>query len=245
MSQTQTSYDPDRELERLYASITGRAPFSYSPGRDPLYRSYAAETVQNGRLAMRDTVGRSAALTGGYGSSYAQSAGQQQFGEYLRALGEAMPEFYGRALERYRTEQDALRRDYDLARERRDDAYQRERDALADRRYEAAQSAEAERQAQKQNEAAYERLYKLISTAGYEPNDEELAAAGLNRAQAEALLTEYLRSHKLLPGQGGGRTVVYVNKGKSQSQSQKSSSLLSPLLGLVNGTKQKAGGGGR
>lgn len=218
MAQTQIPTDPDRELERLYASITGRAPFSYAPSQDPLYRSYADRYVQNGRLAMRDTVGKSAALTGGYGSSYAETAGQQQYGEYLRALSDALPELYSRAFARYQAEGDALRDDYSLAWQRRENDYQRERDALGDERYAAEQAAEAERQRLKQREADYNRLYKLVASAGYEPTDEELEAVGLTRAQAEALRTEYLRANKLLPG--SGKTVVY-RSGRSKKKTEK------------------------
>ena len=74
----------DGELEALYQAILGRTPFQYRAQDDPFYRSYADQYVQNGRMAMRDTMGSAAALTGGYGSSYAQAAGQQQYDEYLR-----------------------------------------------------------------------------------------------------------------------------------------------------------------
>ena len=112
-------YDPDRELEELYAAVTGRPAFSYTPGNDPLYRSYAERYVQNGRLAMRDTLGQAAALTGGYGSSYAQSVGQQRYDEYLRSLSEALPEFYGMAWQRYQAEGEVLKDAYGLGRQRR------------------------------------------------------------------------------------------------------------------------------
>ena len=62
--------------------------------------------VSEGSRAMRDTMGQAAALTGGYGSSYAQSAGQQQYALYLQKLGEAMPELYQAAYERYSAEGD-------------------------------------------------------------------------------------------------------------------------------------------
>ena len=94
-------YDPDAELERLYAAITGRPAFSYDPASDPVYNSYAQSYRRRGRLAMRDTMGQAAALTGGYGSSYAQSVGQQQYDSYLQSLGEALPELYGMAWQRY------------------------------------------------------------------------------------------------------------------------------------------------
>ena len=84
-------YDPDAELERLYAAITGRPAFSYDPASDPVYNSYAQSYQRRGRLAMRNTMGQAAALTGGYGSSYAQSVGQHSA---ATRLDDATPRSY-------------------------------------------------------------------------------------------------------------------------------------------------------
>ena len=201
----------DQEVDALYSAITGRKAFSYNPNADPVYRSYADRYVQNGRIAMRDTMGQAAALTGGYGSSYAQSAGQQQYDEYLRSLSEVLPELYGLAYRQYSDQGAALQDAYDMAVGRQQTAWQRQeadcqrgRDALADQRYEAEQAAAARQQAYKQMQTAYTNLVKLISTTGYQPSASELTAAGLSRAQAEALRQEYLRVNKLLPASGGG-----------------------------------------
>ena len=251
-------YDADAELEELYAAITGRPAFSYSPGSDPLYRSYADRYVQNGRLAMRDTQGRAAALTGGYGSSYAQSVGQQRYDEYLRSLGEVMPELYGLAWQRYQAEGDRLRGAYDMTRQRGEDAYRRERDALADERYEAERQREAEALARKQQQESYEQLYKLIASTGYVPTDEELEAAGLTREQAEALRAEYLRSTKKKKSSSGGwsgggrRNSRKKNRGKGRSGSRSGSAsgragaARSALTaGALAGFARYRGGGGR
>ena len=193
------------ELEALYQALIGRQPFRYRAQDDPLYRSYADRYVQNGRMAMRDTMGAAAGLTGGYGSSYAQAAGQQQYDEYLRLLSEALPELYGMAYEQYRDEGAALRERYDLAHQREEDAfsrqqaaeaaaYQRQRDALADERYAAEQESKAAEQRYRQQKDSYQNLVKLISGAGYVPTDSELGAAGMSRSSAEALRREYERS---------------------------------------------------
>jgi hypothetical protein len=219
----------DAELDALYAAITGRQPFRYRAQDDPLYRSYADRYVQNGRMAMRDSAGTAAALTGGYGSSYAQRVGQQQYDEYLRLLSEALPELYGMAYEQYRDEGAALREQYDLAhqrsadaysreRDRQAEAYQRERDALADERYRSEQQAKASQQSYKQQQDNYQKLYKLITSSGYVPTDEELRAAGLTRASAEALRKEYERTH------GGKQTgTVYYRSGASNQEKKKES----------------------
>lgn len=183
-------YDPDAELERLYAAITGRPAFSYDPASDPVYNSYAQSYQRRGRLAMRDTMGQAAALTGGYGSSYAQSVGQQQYDSYLQSLGEALPELYGMAWQRYNAEGDALKTAWELASERSEVRRESEREA-AEREAAAQKSAETARRGN------YDRLYKLIYNSGYNPNETELSDSGMTGEQASALLAEYRRRNKI------------------------------------------------
>ncbi|MBR5093611.1 MAG: hypothetical protein IK095_00815 [Oscillospiraceae bacterium] len=181
------SYE-DPELDELYTALTGRAPFRYDAGADPLYRSAVSEARHSGALAMRDAMGQAASLTGGYGSSYAQAVGQQQYDAYLRSLAQQLPQYYSAAWERYQAEGKALREAYDLARDRRDREAVRQRQAEADER-----SAEQSRYARQKD--SYQRLYKLIAATGYTPTEEELAEAGMSREQAQALQDAYVLSH--------------------------------------------------
>ncbi len=201
-------YDPDAELERLYAAITGRPAFSYDPASDPVYNSYAQSYRRRGRLAMRDTMGQAAALTGGYGSSYAQSVGQQQYDSYLQSLGEALPELYGMAWQRYNAEGDALKTACELASERSEVRRESEREA-AEREAAAQKSAETARRGN------YDRLYKLIYNSGYNPNETELSDSGMTGEQAAALLAEYRRRNKI------GTSNTYTYRGGSTSSGTK------------------------
>ena len=201
-------YDPDAELERLYAAITGRPAFSYDPASDPVYNSYAQSYRRRGRLAMRDTMGQAAALTGGYGSSYAQSVGQQQYDSYLQSLGEALPELYGMAWQRYNAEGDALKTAWELASERSEVRRESEREA-AEREAAAQKSAETARRGN------YDRLYKLIYNSGYNPNETELSESGMTGEQAAALLAEYRRRNKI------GTSNTYTYRGGSTSSGTK------------------------
>lgn len=201
-------YDPDAELERLYAAITGRPAFSYDPASDPVYNSYAQSYQRRGRLAMRDTMGQTAALTGGYGSSYAQSVGQQQYDSYLQSLGEALPELYGMAWQRYNAEGDALKTAWELASERSEVRRESEREA-AEREAAAQKSAETARRGN------YDRLYKLIYNSGYNPNETELSDSGMTGEQAAALLAEYRRRNKI------GTSNTYTYRGGSTSSGTK------------------------
>lgn len=219
-------YDPDAELERLYAAITGRPAFSYDPASDPVYNSYAQSYQRRGRLAMRDTMGQAAALTGGYGSSYAQSVGQQQYDSYLQSLGEALPELYGMAWQRYNAEGDALKTAWELASERSEVKRESEREA-AEREAAAQKSAET---ARRKN---YDRLYKLIYNSGYNPNETELSDSGMTGEQASALLAEYRRRNKIGTSnsytyRSGTRSGTKKTKKQKRYTAPKSTRLASP-----------------
>jgi len=220
-------YDPDAELERLYAAITGRPAFSYDPASDPVYNSYAQSYQRRGRLAMRSTMGQAAALTGGYGSSYAQSVGQQQYDSYLQSLGEALPELYGMAWQRYNAEGDALKTAWELASERSEVKRESERET-AEREAAAQKSAET---ARREN---YDRLYKLIYNSGYNPNETELSDSGMTGEQASALLAEYRRRNKIGTSNSytyrSGSTSSGTKKTKKQKRypAPKSTRLASP-----------------
>lgn len=81
-------------------------------------------------MAMMDTLGQAAALTGGYGSSYAQSAGQQAYQSYLQGLNDKIPELYQLALERYDREADGLYKRYAMLGEREGADYDRYQQGL-------------------------------------------------------------------------------------------------------------------
>ena len=201
----------DKPMEELYGRLTSRPAFSYDAGKDPLYQQYRDRYVQQGKLAMKDTMGQAAALTGGYGSTYGQSVGQQSYDAYLQKLGDVVPELYGKAYGRYQDEGDELMKQYALMGQRRDAEYGLYRDALGDWENERAyqtqretedynrRMAEDERAYQRgqdelnQRQKAYSALYALIAASGYRPTDDELTAAGMTRAAADALADEYRR----------------------------------------------------
>lgn len=122
----------DRELDALYDQIAERKAFSYDLGSDPMYRQYREQYQSAGRLAMENTMGRAASLTGGYGSSYSQQAGQQAYNGYLQKLNEAVPELYAQARSQYDREGAALSERYALLGSREKSDYDRYRDQMSD-----------------------------------------------------------------------------------------------------------------
>lgn len=211
----QDSYS--RQLKDLYDKIMGREKFQYDAANDPLYQQYRQMYVQQGRQAMADTMGQAAGLTGGYGSTYSQAAGQQQYDAYLQKLNEVVPELYAQARQAYNDEGDRMLQQYQLTGDLRDDEYSRYQDRLSnwwkDLSYQAdradteysrgaenwwnAESAGRQDRefAYQQKKDAYSNLVTLIGATGYSPSQQELEAAGMSAAEA-AKWQEYYRQQQ-------------------------------------------------
>ena len=199
----------DSQLQSIYDSIVNREPFQYDLNTDMLYNQYKDQYINLGRNAMMDTMGQAAALTGGYGSSYAQSVGQQQYDAYLQKLNEEIPELYSLALNKYKMEGDQLVQNFDLTNQLSERDYGRYRDDVSDywtnvnyltdradtyydqgyNNWYAGQNLafNADQMSYNQMTNNYDNLTSLISSTGYNPSDDELLAAGMSRAQADAL----------------------------------------------------------
>lgn len=217
--QTRPEYQDgySQQLKDLYDKIMGREKFQYDAANDPLYQQYRQMYVQQGRQAMADTMGQAAGLTGGYGSTYSQAAGQQQYDAYLQKLNEVVPELYAQARQAYNDEGDRMLQQYQLTGDLRDDEYSRYQDQLSnwwkDLSYQAdradteysrgaenwwnAESAGRQDRefAYQQKKDAYSNLVTLIGATGYSPSQQELEAAGMSAAEA-AKWQEYYRQQQ-------------------------------------------------
>lgn len=120
------------QLDELMKQIMGREKFSYNFNEDALYQQYKDNYIQQAKMAMADTMGQAAAMTGGYGSSYAQSVGQQAYQGQLNNLNDIIPELYKMALDKYNMEGQDLLNQYGLIMDREDMDYDRYRDILDD-----------------------------------------------------------------------------------------------------------------
>ena len=227
-----------------------RDPFSYDVNSDALYQQYKDQYIQQGQLAMMDTMGQAAAMTGGYGNSYAQAVGQQAYNQQLNQLNEIVPELYNMAYNRYNQEGqellnlyslynglseqdynkylgelDRYYNDVNVARNYANDLLQNEFNVWststqldfdtwnANTGYAfdewkttegmAHTSSENDKNRQWQTEEndktreednkdkTKDELIDLIKNHGYQPTDDELAAAGITKAQAEAYAKSY------------------------------------------------------
>ena len=93
----------DEQIQQLLNNIYNQQPFNYDFNVDPLYQQYADQYSKKGREAMMNTMGQAANLTGGYGNSYGQMVGQQQYNEYMNQVNDMIPTLYGLAKDVYET----------------------------------------------------------------------------------------------------------------------------------------------
>ena len=117
------------QIDSMIDKILNREKFSYDLNSDALYQQYKDQYTSLGKLAMQDTMGQAAAMTGGYGSSYASTAGNQAYQSYLSQLNDVVPELYGMALDRYNAEGSELYNQYSLLADQESQDYGRYMDA--------------------------------------------------------------------------------------------------------------------
>lgn len=118
------------EADSYLQKYRNRGPFSYDFNSDALYNQYKDQYIQQGQMAMMDTMGQAAALTGGYGNSYAQTVGQQAYNQHLGQLNAVIPDLYGMAYDQYLQEGNDLLNMYGLYMDRENLAYGQHQDKL-------------------------------------------------------------------------------------------------------------------
>ena len=86
--------------------------FQYNAADDGMYQQMVDRYLQQGKMAMQDTMGQASAMTGGYGNTWAQNAGQQAYQGYLQGINDMAPQYYQMALDRYQMEGENLYNQY-------------------------------------------------------------------------------------------------------------------------------------
>lgn len=89
------------QMNDAVSKLNNIEKFNYNQKEDPLYQQYAEMYQKNAKLAMQDTVGQATALTGGYGSSYAETAGQAMYNQAMNGLNDKALDLYNASLNAY------------------------------------------------------------------------------------------------------------------------------------------------
>lgn len=210
-----TNADADR-LGGIYDQIMNRGPFSYDVNGDKLYQQYKDAYQRNGQNAAQNTTAQINSMSGGYGSTWAQSAGAQQYGEYLKGMNDIIPALERNAYAAYASEGDRLNDLYNMARQQDETAYGRYRDEVSDWQQDRSFAAQQADNAYARDYTAYSnRLQAAQTAAGWEledsmqqksdmqswaitliqkgimPTDDVLAQAGISADDAVRLAKKY------------------------------------------------------
>lgn len=101
-----TSYSD--KIASLMDQISNRDSFTYDPSKDAMWQNALSQAMASGQTAMQDTMGQAAALTGGYGSSYATSAAAQQYNNMIQDAYANLPQYYQMAYQQYQDQGNAM-----------------------------------------------------------------------------------------------------------------------------------------
>ena len=156
------------QIMELYKGISERKPFRYDVNEDVMYQNLRDQYIAGGQMAMMDTMGQAAQLTGGYGNSYAQGVGQQAYQGYLRGLNDQVPDLYNMALQNYIQTGDAMLQQYGMLQDMAADDYGKYQDNMA---------------------LVQPQVLEMLER-GIRPSDEMIAASGLSKEYIDALYPE-------------------------------------------------------
>lgn len=118
-----TSYSD--QVREMMDKIANREKFSYDVDTDPLFQQALASATNSGKQAMQDTIGQASALTGGYGSTYATSVGNQAYNSFIEDAYDQLPQYYQMAREAYQMEGDEMYRQLGMYSDADDREYNR------------------------------------------------------------------------------------------------------------------------
>lgn len=182
----------------ISALASSLANYTYDPDSDALYQSYANTYQREGARAMDDTIGQVSARTGGLASSYATTAANQTYNNYMSALADKIPELYQQHYDNQLSSLSALssldNTEYSRYADTRDFDYGQLLDGIS---YNDANQADSQALAQAQVDYLLQNgdspSAQLLTASGYSEDyvKSALAAWALQQATASASTSSY------------------------------------------------------
>ena len=108
-----TSYTD--QVESIFNKYMNREEFQYDVSEDQIFQQALASAMKSGNTAMQDIMGQAATLTGGYGSTYATSAGNQAYNSFIEDAYNNFPEYYNMAFQAYQMEGEEMLQQFNMA----------------------------------------------------------------------------------------------------------------------------------
>lgn len=176
------------QLDSIMQQIANPKQFKYEFNGDEMFKYYADLYTQKGRQASMDAMGQAAALTGGYGNSYAQQVGQQGYEQYLLGLYDKGMDLQNAAYARYQDAQNQPYRQLEALQARDESEYGRYRDTVGDWERELGRAEDA---------ARYEREFDYNDWAAQQDYYTKLAQIENADYQTEADRQEAIRQFQM------------------------------------------------
>jgi len=119
------------QLESILSQLQGQK-FNYSLNGDAFFNALKDTKMESAKQASQNAMAQAAALTGGYGNSYAQAAGNQAYQQNIRSLNDDAMDAYNLALQRFQMEQQGMGDQFSRLAQMENADYGRYRDAVSD-----------------------------------------------------------------------------------------------------------------
>ncbi len=108
-----TKYETD--IDALYDKIMNFGNFSYDMEKDQLFQMYKSQYQRQGAANAKDAMGRAAANSGGYASSYAQTSANKAYQQSMNDLSNKALDTYSNAYSRFNNDYNQLLNKYSVA----------------------------------------------------------------------------------------------------------------------------------
>jgi hypothetical protein len=119
-------------LNQKVTNYINQDPYSYKSQNDASYQAAKDQYTKTGQQAMKDSMAQASALTGGYGNTYSQSVGQQQYNAQMDNLSQKAIEYEQQAYNRYVGDREQQLNTINALQNLDNTEYSRNRDAIND-----------------------------------------------------------------------------------------------------------------
>ena len=179
----------------LLEEILNEKAFSYTGSdlmNDDMYKMYSEMYEKNARKAMNNAMGEATSLTGGYGSSYSQAAGQQAYDDTMSNMNEIALTLADKAYEKYLNDRSNRYNKLSAVNTQEQSDYGKYRDEVGDwqldrdyyaGRYDATYGQDYQKYQDEVAQAQY--LANLYASLYGQASSDELSAWQANRAADE------------------------------------------------------------
>ena len=169
--------DYTKRIDELIEKALTREDFSYDPANDPMYTQLKDEQTYLGKRAMDDVMGAAASLSGGYANSFAQTAGEHAYQDYMAQLAGSMDDMYKIALSAYDTQTSQMQSQLKELADAEEKAYQRYLDDVSE--YTKTLEYYYQKLLDEQEQANWNLKNAPRSYSGAQPKQEEKAPANI------------------------------------------------------------------